>query len=93
MASICFDAIAQLMEKFAEVIRKKLPKVYSKDLVEVLFTQPYCRVSSLVNAGIAERQTASEYLKKIEKLSLIESTKMGRDVVYLNLKLFKILCQ
>jgi len=39
------DAIAQLMEKFIDIIRKKLPKVYSKDLVEALFTQPYCRVS------------------------------------------------
>jgi len=85
------DAIAQLMEEFIEVIKKELPKIYSKDLVEALFAQPYCRVSSIVDANIAERQTASQYLRKIEKLSLIKGAKIGRDVVYLNLELLKIL--
>ena len=85
------DAIAQLMEEFIEVIKKELPKIYSKDLVEALFAQPYCRVSSIVDANIAERQTASQYLRKIEKLSLIKGAKIGRDVVYINLELLKIL--
>lgn len=85
------DAIAQFMEEFIAVIKKELPKIYSKDLVEVLFTQPYCRVSSIVDANLAESQTASLYLKKIEKLFLIKGSKMGRDMVYLNLKLLKIL--
>jgi Fic family protein len=85
------DDIVQLMELFIKTIKTNHPKIYSKDLVEVLFAQPYCRISSITDAGIVSRQTASEYLKKIEELSLIQGTKVGKEVIYLNSKLLEIL--
>jgi Fic family protein len=71
------DAIAQLMEEFIEIIKKELPKIYSKDLVEALFARPYCRVSSIVDANIVERQTASQYLKKLKNFPLLRALKWG----------------
>jgi len=34
-------------------------------------------------------KTASLYLKAIEKIGILESVKMGRDVYFINKKLFK----
>ena len=32
--------------------------LYTYELVELLFTQPYCRIADVVDAGIAKRQAA-----------------------------------
>lgn len=44
------------------------PRTYSKDLIELLFHQPYTRAQFLVDAGIVERETAANYLKQLEKI-------------------------
>lgn len=85
------QSIKQLMEKFINVIRNNQPKIYSKDLVEALFIQPYCRIASIVEASIVKRQTASEYLRKIEALGLIEKVKTDREATYSNPELLAIL--
>jgi Fic family protein len=66
-------------------------RIYSKELIELLFTQPYCKVEFVVNAGIAKRQTAAEYLKEIERTGLLKSKKVGKEMLYLNLPLFELL--
>jgi len=72
--------------------RAKLPaKVYSKELVELVFTQPYCKIQFLVDAGIAQRQTASEYLQELEKLGILKGEKRGREVLYKHPALLKVL--
>jgi Fic family protein len=83
------DEITDLMQEYIATIKAKCPKIYSKDLVEALFSKPYCRISSLND--IAKRQTASQYLRKIESLSLLESNKIGKDTVYVNKRLMDIL--
>ena len=35
--------------------------LYSRELVELIFFAPYCRIADAVNAGVAKRQTASEH--------------------------------
>lgn len=85
-------AIRELLEKTLEDARKKLPiRVYSKELIELLFHQPYTKGQFLVDAGIAERQTAAEYLKELEKIGVLKSHKVGKENLYLNLKLYKLL--
>ncbi len=50
------------------VAKEILPgRVYSKELIELLFCQPDTKGQFLVDAGIAKRQTAAEYLKELEK--------------------------
>jgi Fic family protein len=85
-------AIRQLMDQTLEGSKKKLPaKVYSKELIEVLFRQPYTKVQHLVDAGIAERKTAAVYLREIEKTGILRSFRSGREVLFLNVKLFRLL--
>lgn len=84
--------IKNLFDKTTEDAKKKLPsRVYSKELIELIFEEPYSKTEFVVNAGIAKRQTAAEYLKELEKVGLLKSKKVGREVLYLNHNLQKIL--
>jgi len=85
-------SIRSLFEKTLEEAKKKLPeRVYSKELIELLFHQPYTKGQFLVEAKIAERKTAADYLKKLEKVGILKSKKIGKENLYLNVKLFNLL--
>lgn len=68
-------------------------KTYSKELVEVLFEQPYCRIQNLVEAGVAKRQTASVYLKELVCIGVLQEHVEGRENLYLHTKLLQLLTQ
>jgi Fic family protein len=76
--------IHQLMEDTAEQIRIALPKIYSKDLVEILFSQPYCKISFLVEAQIGHRDTSSRYLHTLADAGFLVREERGRDVYFVN---------
>ncbi len=83
--------IRNLMNESIEQVKRELPKVYTKDLLELLFRQPYCKIRFLEEAGIAQRQTASTYLRELERIGLLHGVKAGREYYYINLKLLDIL--
>jgi Fic family protein len=84
--------IRELMSETLEFTKRKLPKkVYSKELIELLFRQPYTKGRFIVDAGIVKRQTAAEYLKELEKIGILESHKTGKENLYLNIKLYELL--
>ena len=84
--------IRALLDKTLQKAKTDLPeRVYSKELIELLFHQPYCKVQFLVDARIAKRQTAAEYLTELEKISILKSQKIGRENLYLNVKLYDLL--
>jgi cell filamentation protein, protein adenylyltransferase len=85
-------AIRDLFDETLARCRAKLPsKVYSKELVELIFMQPYCKIQFLVEAGIAKRQTASEYLQELEKLGVLTAERQGREILYKHPALVKVL--
>lgn len=79
------------LEQFRVEIATKAPKIYSLDLVQLLFQQPYCRILDLEKAGIAKRETASKYLQTLADIGLLELRKVGTQTLYLNQLLLKIL--
>ena len=84
--------IKDAFDKARVLCQGKLPKsVYSIELVESIFKQPYCRIDVLVKKGIAKRETASKYLQMLAKLGLLKPKKIGREMLYLNQGLIKIL--
>lgn len=85
------ESIRALMQQTTDQVKKKLPGIYSHELVELLFTQPYCRIANLVEADIAKRQTASEYLKKLVEIKVLQEVKAGRENLYINKKLLALL--
>lgn len=78
------ESIRQAMTSMGGDIRKQLPKIYSKDLVELLFHRPYTKRQFLEKAGIAKAKTAGVYLSSLEEKGFLESVELGREKLYLN---------
>jgi Fic family protein len=86
------DQITVLLAETIELARQNLPsRVYSKELMELLFEQPYCKVKFLTDRGIAKRQTAAEYLRELEEAGFLKSKQVGRENLFLNVKLYNLL--
>ena len=84
-------AIRRLASDTADDVRKKLPKIYSRELVDVIFEQPYCRIANLVDAKIAGRQAASRYLKALVSIGVLRERAFGREKLFVNPKLMNLL--
>ena len=78
------DALLQRIENAALQFRAKSPGAYSKDLMEVVFSSPYCRIRFLEEQLQVSRQTASNYLQKLVEAGLLREVRVGRDVYFVN---------
>lgn len=85
------EQIHAAMNEAKQTIKEKAPKMYSHELVELIYSQPYTRISFLEERGLAKRQTASTYLKNLEKLGLLVGIKVWRETLYLNPTLMRLL--
>ncbi len=83
--------ILALMETVREEVQREAPSVYSKDLIEQIFRQPYCKIQFLERAGMGTRQTCSKYLRELERLGVLHDQKIGREIYFINRKLFELL--
>ncbi len=85
-------SIKNLMDSQREKGKQELPKTtYSKELMELLFIQPYTKIDFIVKAGLAERRTASKYLKELEGIGILRSFKAWKETIYVNTELFELL--
>lgn len=85
------NKITSEMEKMAEEIKKKLPKIYSKDLIEILFRLPYTKRQHLIEENIGNLKTVGNYLIALEENGFLQSVKVGKEKLYLNTRLLNIL--
>jgi hypothetical protein len=85
------NKITTSMMKTSEEIKEKLPKIYSKDLVEILFRLPYTKRQHLIDENIGNSKTVGSYLIKLEEYGFLTSVKVGKEKLYLNQELLKIL--
>jgi Fic family protein len=83
--------IHALMNETSDKVKRELPKIYSKDLVEMLFMHPYTKIEFLMNGMNLHRDTASKYLRELESIGILESIKIGRSKFFVNVELFDIL--
>ena len=81
----------KLFEQTKEKTRKELPKMYSKELIELLFEHPYSKSEFLENRLSISRITAAKYLKSLEKIGILESKKVWKETLYINISLFELL--
>ena len=84
-------AIRTLMDDTSDYVRKAKPKIYSRELIELVFVQPYCRIDHLTEAGIARRATASKYLKALCDAGVLREIKAGRDKLFIHPKYLELL--
>ncbi|HTG56213.1 MAG TPA: hypothetical protein VL943_08100, partial [Niabella sp.] len=83
--------ITAAMEKMTHDLKKQLPKIYSKDLVEVLFRLPYTKRQYLIDEHLGNAKTVGNYLISLEEKGFLESVKVGKEKLYLNRRLLNIL--
>ncbi len=85
------NAINDLFQDTLNLIRGKAGDIYSYELVETLFHQPYCRIGILVELNIASRNTASKYLNRLAEIEVLEKQKEGNEFLFLNTGLYQLL--
>lgn len=85
------EKIEALMREIGEKIQKELPKVYSKDLLEILFRLPYVKRNFLEKAGLGNIKTSGNYLKSLEEKGFLKSIIIGKEKLYINFSLMEIL--
>jgi Fic family protein len=83
--------ISDLFIKTQELVKKKAPKTYSKELIELLFEHPYCKTEYLTERFGISRVTASKYLKELEKIKVLQSKQVWKETLYINTQLFDLL--
>ena len=84
-------AIKALFEHTCEHVSKHANKIYTYELVSLIFELPYSRISSLTEAGIAKRQTASVYLKQLAEIGVLQEVSMGKEKLFAHPKLLQLL--
>jgi Fic family protein len=84
-------AIRTLAEHTTAHVRERLPKIYTRELVDVIFEQPYCRIGNLVEKNIAQRQSASRYLKELTAIGVLREVQAGKEKLFIHPKLMQLL--
>lgn len=84
-------AIRALAERTTAHVRKPLPKIYIRELMDVIFEQPYRRISNLVEKNIAQRQSASRYSNELTAIGFLREVQAGKEKLFIYPKLMQLL--
>jgi Fic family protein len=85
------SAIRNLSALTITHVKQAAPKIYSRELIDLIFDLPYCRIQNLVERDIAGRQAASRYLKQLVEVGVLEERTVGRDKLFVHPKLMQLL--
>jgi len=85
------SAIRNLSALTITHVKQAAPKIYSRELVDLIFDLPYCRIQNLVERDLAGRQAASRYLKQLVEIGVLEERTVGRDKLFIHPKLMHLL--
>lgn len=80
-----------LMQKMSEEIKTSLPKIYTKELVEMLFKLPYTKRQHFIDAEFGTPKTVGNYLNALEEANFLKSIRVGKEKLYVNYRLMNIL--
>lgn len=83
--------IMKLFFEFKETIRKDHKKIYSAELVEMLFTYPIITPVRLASELGMHYTTTSRHLLELSKAGLLKETKHGKYHFFINDRLLRVL--
>ena len=84
-------AMRALREATTLYLKNTAPKLYSHELVDLIFELPYCRIHNLTDKGFGGRQTASRHLKQLAAAGVLGEIAVGREKLFLHPKLMQLL--
>jgi len=79
------------MDDIEDLIKEKKPKLFNKELLEIIFKLPYTKRKNLIEAKLGTPKTVGNYLIELEKLGILGSKKVGKEKLYINNRLMKAL--
>lgn len=82
--------IKALMNEFKFKIWNELPKIYSQDLLYLLFKHPYINIEIGLNDLRMSRLTVTNYLNELTETGLLTRNKLGRSLYYVNKPLLEL---
>lgn len=85
------SAIRTLSALTVSHVKRAAPKIYSRELIDLIFDLPYCRIQNLVDKDIAGRQAASRYLKQLVEIGVLQERVVGREKLFIHPKLMYLL--
>ncbi|MCJ8292530.1 MAG: Fic family protein [Crocinitomicaceae bacterium] len=83
--------VTVLLQKMSDEIKAALPKIYTKELVEMLFKLPYTKRQHFIDADFGTPKTVGNYLIALEEAGFLTSVRVGKEKLYLNYQLMGIL--
>lgn len=83
--------VQELQKGYKDEIRSKLPNIYSHELLNALFARPVQTPVQLAKDTGMHYVTTSKYLKKLEGAGLLQSSRQGRHVYYVNFRLLELI--
>lgn len=83
--------ISTSLDSTFEKVKLNKQSPVPKEVIELIYEQPYCKTEFIVDRKIGARKAAERYLKELERLQILKSVKVGKEVIYLNTALFSIL--
>lgn len=84
-------AIRTCQTEIAERSRAATPGGRDARFLEVLFEQPYCRISTVAERCDVSRQTASSWLHALVAAGLLGEVKVGRELLFVNHEFLEVL--
>lgn len=85
------NAIHDLLARTLQEAKQRVPKTFSKELIELTFEKPYCKIRFVEEAGIAKRLTATKYLRDLAAAGFVTPVKKGRELIFINHALWRLL--
>lgn len=83
--------IRDLMLDHKVRLRNELPKIYSQDLLNNMFSHPYSKIAFVERDLGVSRITATRYLDELTRIGLMRKLKVGRESYYMNIALLDLL--
>ena len=77
-------ALKKMMQNTKNAMRENLPKIYSQDLLNIIYRHPYTKTLNVINELQVSRPTATRYLELLAAHNILNRQKIGRDVFYIN---------
>jgi len=82
--------IRDLMAERKSRLRKELPKIYSQDLLNLMFKHPCTKIAFTESELGVSRITATKYLELLTERDFLRKRKIGRTNYFLNEQLIRI---
>ncbi|MEO7120233.1 MAG: Fic family protein [Ginsengibacter sp.] len=83
--------INNLFQTTSEKIKLEVRRPFNKELLELLFEQPYCKIDYVIERLNISRITASKYLKELKAIGILEVKQVWKETIYINIKFFDLL--